>query len=197
MDGGSSINIMYYETFQRIGLKDSDLVPTSTTFHGIVPGRKAYPIGRAILEVAFGDESNFRKERIAFEVVTFKSPYHCVLGRQAFAKFMAVPHYAYNKLKLPGPKGIITVLGDPNKDVECDKKGTEEAQAVLAAEAADEMAKLTLEVDPNDNTVLKRPTLETDSPSASFKAAQDTKSVDLVEGDSSKQVLIGAGLDSA
>ena len=91
MDGGSSINIMYYETFQRIGLKDSDLVLTSTAFHGIVPGRKAYPIGRAILEVAFGDESNLHKERIAFEVVTFKSPYHCVLGQQVFAKFMAVP----------------------------------------------------------------------------------------------------------
>ena len=171
MDGGSSINIMCYETFQRIGLKGSDLILMSTTFHGIVPGRKVYPIGRAILEVAFGDESNFRKERIAFEVVTFKSPYHCVLGRQAFAKFMAVPHYAYNKLKMPGPKGIMTVLGDPDKAVECEKKGAEEAEAVLAAEAVDEMAKLTLEVDPNDNTVLKRPTLEVDSPSTSFKAA--------------------------
>ena len=92
-----------------------------------------------------------------------------MLGWQAFAKFMAVPHYAYNKLKLPGLKGIITVLGDPDKAIECEKKGAEEAEAVLAAEAADEMAKLTLEVDPNDNTVLKHPMLEADSPSTSFK----------------------------
>ena len=69
---------------------------------------------------------------------------------------MAVPHYAYNKLKIPGPKGIITVRGDAEKVVECEKKGAEEAEAVLAAEAADELAKLTLEVDPNDSTVLKR-----------------------------------------
>ena len=197
MDGGSSINILYFETFQRMGLKASDLIPTSKTFHGIVPGKKAFPIGRVILEVAFGDERNFRKEKVAFEVVTFKSAYHCVLGRQAFAKFMAVPHYAYNKLKIPGPNGVITVCGDAEKAVECEKKGAEEAEAVLAAEAADELAKLTLEVDPNDSTVLKRPTVDVDAPSSSFKAAQDTKSIDLVEGDSSKQVLIGAGLDRA
>ena len=81
MDGGSSINILYYETFKRIGLQDGDLIPTSTTFHGIIPGCKAYPIGRVVLEVAFGNETNFRKERVSFEVVNFKSPYHCVLGR--------------------------------------------------------------------------------------------------------------------
>ena len=126
-----------------------------------------------------------------------QSAYHCVLGRQAFAKFMAVPHYAYNKLKIPGPNGIITVCGDAEKAVECEKKGAEEAEAVLAAEATDEFAKLTLEVDPNDSTVLKRPTTDTNTPSSSFKAAQDTKSIDLVEGDSSKQVLIGTGLDRA
>ena len=165
--------------------------------HGIVPGKKAFPIGRVVLEVAFGDEKNFRKEKVAFEVVTFKSAYHCVLERQAFAKFMAVPHYTYNKLKIPRPKGIITVCGDAKKAVECEKKGAEEAEAILAAEAADELAKLTLEVDPNDSTVLKRPTVDVDAPSSSFKAAQDTKSIDLVEGDSSKQVLIGTGLDRA
>jgi hypothetical protein len=32
-------------------------------------------------------------ERITFELVNFCSPYHCVLGWQAFAKFMAAAHY--------------------------------------------------------------------------------------------------------
>ena len=41
MDGGSSINILYYDTFQRLGLKDSSLQPTSTVFHGVVPGKSA------------------------------------------------------------------------------------------------------------------------------------------------------------
>jgi hypothetical protein len=39
------------------------------------------------------------------------SQYHVILGRPTFAKFMAVPHYAYLMLKIHGPKGTITVQG--------------------------------------------------------------------------------------
>jgi hypothetical protein len=42
MDGGSSINILYYETFRRLGLPDSRLENTKVTFHSIVSGRKAF-----------------------------------------------------------------------------------------------------------------------------------------------------------
>ena len=37
MDGGSSINILYYETFRRMGLTDKNLKPSNTVFHGVVP----------------------------------------------------------------------------------------------------------------------------------------------------------------
>ena len=53
MDGGNSINILYYETFCRMNLTDKDLRPSSTVFHGVVPGKSAYPVGRITLEVAF------------------------------------------------------------------------------------------------------------------------------------------------
>jgi hypothetical protein len=35
------------------------------------------------------------------------SQYHAILGRPAFAMFMAVPRYVYLALKIPGPKGVI------------------------------------------------------------------------------------------
>ena len=49
MDGGSSINILYYDTFKRMKLQDRPMIPTETVFHGIVPGKSAKPIeiGRA------------------------------------------------------------------------------------------------------------------------------------------------------
>ena len=56
MDGGSSINILYYETFRRMGLTDKDLRLSNTVFHGVVLGKSAYPVGKIALEVAFGDE---------------------------------------------------------------------------------------------------------------------------------------------
>ena len=35
-------------------------------------------------------------------------------------RFMAVPHYAYLLLKMPGPRGIITVYGNYKKSDNCD-----------------------------------------------------------------------------
>ena len=62
MDGGSIINILYYETFRRMGLTDKNLSQSNTVFHGVVPGKSAYPVGKIELEVAFGDEHNYRAE---------------------------------------------------------------------------------------------------------------------------------------
>ena len=93
MDGGSTINIMYLSTYKRLNLPKGLVDPTTCTFHGIVPGRKEYPLGKVALPVTFGSPSTLRTEVIQFELVDFNSPYHCVLGRQAFAKFIAAPHY--------------------------------------------------------------------------------------------------------
>ena len=89
MDGGSSINILYYETFRRMGLTDKGLKQPNIVFHGVVPGKSVYPVGKIELEVAFGDEYDSRVEKLTFEVVKIRSPYHALFGRPAYAKFMA------------------------------------------------------------------------------------------------------------
>ena len=67
----------------------------------------------------FGRPEHFRTENIKFEVVDLVSPYHALLGRPPLARFMAVPHYGYLKLKLPGPKGVITIAGDYRRSMAC------------------------------------------------------------------------------
>jgi hypothetical protein len=49
------------------------------------------------------------------------SQYHAILGWPAFAKFMAIPHYACLALKIPGPKGVITVQGSFEVSKTCNK----------------------------------------------------------------------------
>ena len=44
-----------------------------------------------------------------FEVVGFHGTYHAIIGRPGCTKFMAIPNYTYLKLKMPGPKGVVTV----------------------------------------------------------------------------------------
>jgi len=63
------------------------------------------------LPVTFGNKTNFRTETLTFEVVNWKGVYHALLGRPAYAKFMAVPNCTFLKLKMPGPNGVITVSG--------------------------------------------------------------------------------------
>nr|XP_045084510.1 uncharacterized protein LOC123494009 [Aegilops tauschii subsp. strangulata] len=118
-DGGSSINILYRDTMEKLNIKEKKLLPSRTVFHGIVPGLSCSPIGKIKIDVIFGDRNHFRREAIWFEVVDLESPYRVLLGRPALAKFMAVPHYAYLKLKMPGTKGIIMINGDYEKSSAC------------------------------------------------------------------------------
>ena len=47
-----------------MNLTDKDLKPSSTVFHGVVPGKSAYPVGKIALEVAFGNEHDYRVETL-------------------------------------------------------------------------------------------------------------------------------------
>jgi hypothetical protein len=61
MDGGSGLNIMYAETLDAMGISRTQLRPSKAPFHGIVPRKRALPLGQIDLSVTFGDPSNFRK----------------------------------------------------------------------------------------------------------------------------------------
>ena len=140
-----------------MGLRNEQMVPTITSFHGIVPGTKAYPLGKITLDVVFGTAKNFRLVKIGFEMVNFRSSYHAILGRPAFAKFMARPCYAYLKMKMSGHNDTITVHDDVDRAIECKKGNTVFAESFIATE---QFEQLKLKVDPNDMTIVKKPTLD-------------------------------------
>jgi hypothetical protein len=121
MDGGSGLNLIFASTVKNMGITIKMLEESDTCFHGIVPTLPAYSLGKISLNVVFGKPDNFRKERIEFEVVNWESQYHAILRRPAYAKFMAVPHYAYLKLKMPGNNGTnITAHGSFSRSDNCD-----------------------------------------------------------------------------
>jgi hypothetical protein len=133
IDKGSSINLLYCTSMEKLGIHVAQLKPSKLTFHGIMPGLSCTPMGRVQLEVLFREKDNFRRELIWFEVVDLISPYHALLGRPALAKFLAVPDYAYLKMKLLGPRGVITVTGCYKKLMECVKASSKRAKALVIA----------------------------------------------------------------
>ena len=111
MDGGSSLNLIYEDTVRRMGIDPSRISQSNTTFEGVIPGVEAYGRGSVVLKVTFGSPGNSRSEELLFTITPFQSGYHALLGRMAFARFNALPHYGYLTLKMPGPRGVITVSG--------------------------------------------------------------------------------------
>ena len=110
--------------------------------------------------MVFGSSDNFRSEELIFDIVPFRSGYHALLGGTAFARFNAVPHYAYLKLKMPGPRGAITINRNTERSLH-----TEEHTAALAAEVQSGLLKqhYNLVVEPLDTIKRVRTTLQQES----------------------------------
>ena len=92
---------------------------------------------------------------------------------------------------MPGHKGTITVHRSRKIALDYEEGDAAYAESVCATE---EPKFYKGNVDPTDMTPPKKPTTEHD-PTLKFKPTNETKLVDFVPGDSSKQFSISTNLD--
>jgi hypothetical protein len=189
MDAGIGKNLIYTRTLKEMSISLEILKPTDCSFHGIVLGSANYPLEKIELDVCFGDSGNYRREKLDFEVMDWPSQYHAILGRPAFAKFMAVPHYAYLTLKIPGPKGTIPVQGSFKVSNTCDKEFNRIAQTFGMKTEYDRLRGET------DHNVL--PDVGRSLPDQAFDAMQDSKKIQVHPMDPNKTTSIAVNLDPA
>jgi hypothetical protein len=168
-DGGSSLNILYAHTLRLLGIGLDQLRPSTMPFHGIATGKRVQPLGQIDLLVWFGTPDNFRKETLTFEVVGFRGAYHTILGRLCYTKFMAVPNYTYLKMKMSGPKGVITMGSSIEHAFDCDVECVEHTEALALDEAL--VASMEKLVNKDLDSTAKHV--------GSFEAAEQTKEVPL------------------
>jgi hypothetical protein len=189
MDRGSSLNLIYADTLRKIKIPMNDLLPTETSFHGIVPGKPTYPLGVIHLDVIFSTPANFRKEKIEFKVVDWPSQYHAILGRPAFARFMAVPHYAYLKLRMPANRGPLTISGSFTRSKNCDNNFNTLFQTFRIHEELHHIRESTnMDIDPP----AQQNTLE-----LSFDASKDMREQQIHPTDPSKTARVSNSLSPA
>jgi hypothetical protein len=175
--------VLYASTLDEMGIPRSTLRPSTALFHGVIAGIEALLLGQIDLPIIFGDVWNFCIETLTFEVVGFSGTYHVILGRPAYAKFMAVPNYTYLKLKIPGLRGIITVGPTYQCAYECD------VECFQFAEATDRSTRLHAEPRSKDQDVPE----SSKHAACSFKPAKDVK--DAVVSDDGRKLRIGTMLD--
>ena len=178
---------------EKLGIKQRQLQNSRTVFHGSVPGLSFSPIRKILIDVPSGDKDHFRQEPVWFEVVDLESPYQALLGRPALAKFMAVPHYAYLKMKMSSSKGVITIAGDYKKSVECAAASSRLAESLVIAgekNLLDQVAAM----------ARKQPDMSPDPKESetqgSFQPAKETKKIPLDPEHPERFAVIGSNLDS-
>lgn len=76
IDSGSSMDIMYYGMFQKLGKRQEDLIPVSTQLLGL-ESFPVWPLGMLRTEVTIGGKA----VEAEFLVVNVSSSYNAILGR--------------------------------------------------------------------------------------------------------------------
>ena len=188
IDGGSGLNILFAKTLDDMKIPCSELKQSRAPFHGVIPGTSATPLGTIKLPVTFGSRENFRTEDITFEVADFEAAYHAILGRPALAKFMAVPHYTYMLMKLPGPNGIISLRGDVRRSFNCDQESCTLAESIKA-KAEQNSIRLTATALQDEGEVPAKKAAK-----SRISVDQDVKKITLNPSDPTKMTLIETGL---
>ncbi|KAI4987387.1 hypothetical protein ZWY2020_020187 [Hordeum vulgare] len=104
---------------------------------------------------------------------------------------MAIPHYAYLKMKMTGPKGIITIAGDYKKSLECAHDSSHLDDAVVIAEEKRQIDRLVAQA--TEQPAIPNPPSQS-AGEGSFKPAKETKQVPLDPANPKQCVTIDANL---
>jgi hypothetical protein len=188
VDGGSSINVTFPRMLLALGVALKDLIESYAPFFGIVSTEGEYPLGHIYMPVTFRTPKNYRTEFLRFEVARFDCGYNAIIGRPRLVKFMAIPHYSYMILKMPGPQGIITMRADFQGTAECFRGAI---QATLTARPL--IAPL-MQEDTKPEEGLTIPTNEAQAVT-SIRPTKETKRINLGFADECKTAIISSSLD--
>ncbi|RWW77044.1 hypothetical protein BHE74_00014821 [Ensete ventricosum] len=109
IDTRSSINVLYFDAFHKLGLTTIDLSPMSTTLIGFT-GDFIAPLGMIILLVIIEQEPRSKTMMVTFMVVNFSSAYNIILSRSILNKF--------RELHLSSGDEVL----DPSKDQKGEKQ---------------------------------------------------------------------------
>ncbi|XXG76110.1 hypothetical protein AAC387_Pa08g0533 [Persea americana] len=96
VDPGSSSEIIYYDCFKKLKLKDEDLQTAHTPLIGF-SSKPVYPKGKIPLRVQEGGAS----KQVDFLVVDVPSPYNVIMRMTWLHSMEAVPSTRHQKLKFP------------------------------------------------------------------------------------------------
>ncbi|XP_068497460.1 uncharacterized protein [Phaseolus vulgaris] len=119
VDQGSSANVMFWSTFNKLQLSLDQLRSYTGCLYGFA-GDQVEVRGYLELRTKFTDETASRTENIRYLVVNANSAYNILLGRPALNRLKGVASTRHMKLKLPDLSGrVILIKSDQQEAKKC------------------------------------------------------------------------------
>ena len=118
VDDGSLVHILYYQAFQRIGLKDSDLRPSPNPMYRFTRD-SVVPVGVITLLLTMGEYPRESCMMADFLVIDQPSAFNAVLGRPSLRALMAITNIYHLLMKFPTLNGVGQVRGNQEETRRC------------------------------------------------------------------------------
>ncbi|XP_027156819.1 uncharacterized protein LOC113757958 [Coffea eugenioides] len=118
VDPGSSVDVLYYRTFESLKLTREQLTPVRTPLVGF-GGHVVHPEGMLTLMVTIGRHPRCRTVPVSFAVVKADSPYNMLIGRPTLNALRAVYSTYHLSFKFPTSAGVPEMSSDVGAAREC------------------------------------------------------------------------------
>ncbi|XP_025611902.1 uncharacterized protein [Arachis hypogaea] len=119
LDPGSSADVLFYSTFQKMKLSDNMLQSTGGDLVGF-SGERVPILGSVWLQTTLGEQPLSKSNDIQYLVVDCFSPYNIILGRPFLNKFGAIVSTVHLCVKFPlQDHQIVTIHGDHKEARQC------------------------------------------------------------------------------
>ena len=118
VNNGSSADIIFASTFDRIGIGKEKLEPVSTHLQGF-SREKVLPLGSIQPVLTLGDPPCQATTAVKFLIVDAPSAYNMLLGRPSLNAIKAIPSAYHMMIKFTTTSGVGMVRGDQRVAREC------------------------------------------------------------------------------
>ncbi|XP_072074435.1 uncharacterized protein [Arachis hypogaea] len=131
LDPGSSADVLFYSTFQKMKLSDNMLQSTGGDLVGF-SGERVPILGSVWLHTTLGEHPLSKTNDIQYLVVDCFSPYNLILGRPFLNKFGAIVSTVHLCVKFPLQNDqVVTIHGDHKEARQCTSINTSELEAIM------------------------------------------------------------------
>jgi len=158
VDQGSSADVMFWSTFNKLQLSPDLLMPYTGCLYGFA-GDQVEVRGYLELRMTFTDGTTSRTESIRYLVVNANSAYNILLGRPALNRLRAVASTRHMKMKLPDLSGrVIVIKSDQEEARKCYESSLRTKRGVILVMECPPASDTSMEIEPLEEAMLAEAT---------------------------------------